>query len=36
VFIYVAVLRFEVMDATEHVHLPLKFTRWELALFRGA
>lgn len=36
VFTYVAVLRFEMMDATEHLHLPLKGTRWELALFRGA
>lgn len=36
VFMDVAVMRFEVLDATEHVHLPLKFTRWGLALFRGS
>lgn len=35
VFMEVAVLRFEVLDPAEHVHLPLKFTRWGLALFRG-
>ena len=35
VFMDVAVLRFEVLDPAEHVHLPLKFTRWGLALFRG-
>lgn len=36
VFIEVAVMRFEVLDPAEHVHLPLKFTRWGLALFRGS
>jgi 5-hydroxyisourate hydrolase len=36
VFLEVAVLRFEVLDAAEHVHLPLKFTRWGVALFRGS
>lgn len=36
VFMDVAVLRFEVLDPAEHVHLPLKFTRWGLALFRGS
>jgi 5-hydroxyisourate hydrolase len=36
VFMEVAVLRFEVLDPTQHVHLPLKFTRWGLALFRGS
>lgn len=36
VFMEVAVLRFEVLDPTLHVHLPLKFTRWGLALFRGS
>lgn len=36
VFMDVAVMRFEVLDPAEHVHLPLKFTRWGLALFRGA
>lgn len=35
VFMEVAVLRFEVLDPAEHVHLPLKFTAWGLALFRG-
>ena len=25
----------QVLDPAEHVHLPLKFTRWGLALFRG-
>jgi 5-hydroxyisourate hydrolase len=36
IFMEVAVLRFEVLDPAEHVHLPLKFTRWGLALFRGS
>lgn len=36
VFMETAVLRFEVLDPAEHVHLPLKFTRFGLALFRGA
>ena len=36
IFMDTAVLRFEVLDPAEHVHLPLKFTRWGLALFRGA
>jgi 5-hydroxyisourate hydrolase len=36
VFLEVAVLRFEVLDPAEHVHLPLKFTRWGVALFRGS
>jgi 5-hydroxyisourate hydrolase-like protein (transthyretin family) len=31
-----AVMRFEVLDPAEHVHLPPKFTRWGLALFRGS
>ncbi len=35
VFMEVALLRFEVLDPDEHVHLPLKFTPWGLALFRG-
>lgn len=35
VFLEVAVLRFELLDPAEHVHLPLKFTRWGLAMFRG-
>jgi 5-hydroxyisourate hydrolase len=36
VFMEVAVFRFEVLDPLHHVHLPLKFTRWGLALFRGS
>lgn len=32
----VAVFRFEVQDVAPHYHLPVKFTRWGLALFRGA
>lgn len=36
VFLEVAVLRFEVLEPAEHLHLPLKFTRYGLALFRGA
>lgn len=32
----VAVFRFEIQDAAPHFHLPLKFTRWGFALFRGA
>jgi 5-hydroxyisourate hydrolase len=36
VFMEVAILRFEVLDPAQHVHLPLKFSRWGLALFRGS
>jgi 5-hydroxyisourate hydrolase len=36
VFMELVVFRFEVLDAAHHVHLPLKFTRWGLALFRGS
>jgi 5-hydroxyisourate hydrolase len=36
VFMEVAVFRFEVLDPAHHVHLPLKFTPWGLALFRGS
>lgn len=36
VFIETLVFRFEVLDPAEHLHLPLKFTRWGLALFRGS
>lgn len=32
----IATFRFVVTDKAEHYHLPLKFTRWGLALFRGA
>lgn len=36
VFMEVATFRFEVSDLQEHIHLPLKFTRWGFALFRGS
>lgn len=36
VFMEVAVFRFEVAHLQEHIHLPLKFTRWGFALFRGS
>lgn len=36
VFMEVAVFRFEVGNLQEHIHLPLKFTRWGFALFRGS
>ena len=32
----VAVFRFNVVNLQEHYHLPLKFTAWGFALFRGA
>jgi 5-hydroxyisourate hydrolase len=32
----VAVFRFEVLDPAQHYHLPIKFTPWGFALFRGA
>ena len=32
----VAVFRFELHDVAQHYHLPMKFTRWGFALFRGA
>jgi len=32
----VMVFRFEVLDPAQHYHLPLKFTPWGFALFRGA
>lgn len=35
VFMEQAVFRFQVLDVAEHVHLPLKFTAWGVALFRG-
>jgi 5-hydroxyisourate hydrolase len=31
-----AVFRFGVADTAQHCHLPLKFTRWGFALFRGS
>ncbi len=36
VFLEVAVFRLTVTDAAEHYHLPLKFTPWGYALFRGS
>jgi 5-hydroxyisourate hydrolase len=36
VFMDVGVFRFEVLDPAQHIHLPMKFTRWGLALFRGS
>ena len=35
-FIDVLPFRFNVHDVKQHVHLPLKFTAWGCALFRGA
>jgi 5-hydroxyisourate hydrolase len=35
-FMETAVFRFEVTDLDQHYHLPIKFTRWGYALFRGA
>ena len=35
-FIDVLPFRFNVHDVAQHVHLPLKFTAWGCALFRGA
>ena len=32
----IAVFRFNVVNLQEHYHLPLKFTAWGFALFRGA
>lgn len=36
VFLEVAVFRLTVTDPAEHYHLPLKFTPWGYALFRGS
>ena len=36
IFMEVAVFRFQVLDLQQHYHLPLKFTRWGFALFRGS
>lgn len=30
------VFRFEITDLAQHYHLPIKFTQWGFALFRGA
>jgi 5-hydroxyisourate hydrolase len=35
-FLEVAVFRLTVLDPREHYHLPLKFTAWGYALFRGS
>ncbi|MFN7573088.1 MAG: hydroxyisourate hydrolase [Betaproteobacteria bacterium] len=35
-FLEVAVFRLTVLDPAEHYHLPLKFTAWGYALFRGS
>ena len=35
-FLTVTPFRFRIKDVNEHFHLPLKFTRWGFALFRGA
>lgn len=35
-FMEVAVFRFTVLDPAQHYHLPLKFTQWGFALFRGS
>ena len=32
----VAVFRFQLTQLEQHYHLPIKFTAWGLALFRGA
>jgi 5-hydroxyisourate hydrolase len=35
-FLDLVPFRFVLADAAEHVHLPIKFTPWGFALFRGA
>jgi 5-hydroxyisourate hydrolase len=35
-FLEVLPFRFQVRDVSQHVHLPLKFTAWGCALFRGS
>ena len=35
-FLDVLPFRFNVADIAQHVHLPLKFTAWGCALFRGS
>ncbi len=34
-FLTLVPFRFQVRDDVEHVHLPLKFSPWGIALFRG-
>jgi 5-hydroxyisourate hydrolase len=35
-FLTIAPFRFRIADVDQHFHLPIKFTRWGFALFRGA
>jgi len=35
-FLDVLPFRFQLRDVSQHVHLPLKFTAWGCALFRGS
>ncbi|UZE51044.1 hydroxyisourate hydrolase [Rhodopseudomonas sp. P2A-2r] len=35
-FLTVVPFRFRIVNVDEHFHLPIKFTRWGFALFRGA
>jgi 5-hydroxyisourate hydrolase len=35
-FLDVLPFRFQLRDAAQHVHLPLKFTAWGCAIFRGS
>ncbi len=35
-FLTVTPFRFNIANVEEHFHLPMKFTRWGYALFRGA
>lgn len=35
-FLTVTPFRFAIVNVDEHFHLPMKFTRWGFALFRGA
>jgi 5-hydroxyisourate hydrolase len=35
-FLDLVVFRFRIADASEHFHLPLKFTPWGYSLFRGS
>jgi 5-hydroxyisourate hydrolase len=35
-FLDVLPFRFQVRDVAQHVHLPLKFTAWGCAIFRGS
>jgi len=35
-FLEVLPFRFQLRDVSQHVHLPLKFTAWGCAIFRGS